>query len=103
MDESLNSEVISVPRGSANLSVSLSPPRRPFPSSLRFLIQQHLDLLHALQERVLRCQWQGIVGDVFMKLGSKEVIDAVQSSIDYVCLLVKIVTLLSVLLRLFIE
>ncbi|XP_061140585.1 rho guanine nucleotide exchange factor 33 isoform X1 [Syngnathus typhle] len=46
--------------------------KRPFPSSLRFLIQQHLDLLHALQERVLRCQWQGIMGDIFMRLTSKE-------------------------------
>ncbi|KAG7492937.1 hypothetical protein MATL_G00019640 [Megalops atlanticus] len=46
--------------------------KRPFPSSLRFLIQQHLELLHALQERVLRCQWQGIMGDVFMRLTSKE-------------------------------
>lgn len=45
----------------------------PFPTSLRFLIQQHLELLHTLQERVLRCQWQGIVGDVFMRLTSKEV------------------------------
>ncbi|XP_075902287.1 uncharacterized protein arhgef33 isoform X2 [Nelusetta ayraudi] len=49
-----------------------SKDKRPFPSSLRFLIQQHLDLLHALQDRVLKCQWQGIVGDVFMKLGSNE-------------------------------
>ncbi|XP_027863306.1 rho guanine nucleotide exchange factor 33 isoform X3 [Xiphophorus couchianus] len=46
--------------------------KRPFPSSLRFLIQQHLELLHTLQERVLRCQWQGIMGDVFMRLTSKE-------------------------------
>ncbi|MBN3305985.1 ARG33 factor, partial [Amia calva] len=46
--------------------------KRPFPSSLRFLIQQHLELLHVLQERVLKCQWQGIMGDVFMKLTSKE-------------------------------
>ncbi|MED6292484.1 hypothetical protein CHARACLAT_000700, partial [Characodon lateralis] len=46
--------------------------KRPFPSSLRFLIQQHLELLHTLQERVLRCQWQGILGDVFMRLTSKE-------------------------------
>lgn len=45
----------------------------PFPSSLRFLIQQHLDLLHTLQDRVLKCQWQGIMGDVFMKLASEEV------------------------------
>lgn len=45
----------------------------PFPSSLRFLIQQHLELLHTLQDRVLKCQWQGIMGDVFMKLASKEV------------------------------
>uniref|UniRef100_W5NFK4 Rho guanine nucleotide exchange factor (GEF) 33 n=1 Tax=Lepisosteus oculatus TaxID=7918 RepID=W5NFK4_LEPOC len=46
--------------------------KRLFPSSLRFLIQQHLELLHGLQERLLRSQWQGIVGDVFMKLASKE-------------------------------
>ncbi|KAM6956639.1 uncharacterized protein arhgef33 [Aplochiton taeniatus] len=46
--------------------------KRPFPSSLRFLIQQHLELLHTLQERVLRSQWQGIMGDVFMRLTSKE-------------------------------
>ncbi|XP_018595513.2 rho guanine nucleotide exchange factor 33 [Scleropages formosus] len=46
--------------------------KRPFPSSLRFLIQQHLELLHILQERVLKCQWQGIMGDVFMRLTSKE-------------------------------
>ncbi|XP_055083188.1 rho guanine nucleotide exchange factor 33 [Periophthalmus magnuspinnatus] len=46
--------------------------KRSFPSSLRFLIQQHLELLHTLQERVLKCQWQGIMGDVFMRLTSKE-------------------------------
>ncbi|KAK6489821.1 rho guanine nucleotide exchange factor 33 [Huso huso] len=46
--------------------------KRPFPSSLRFLIQQHLNLLHILQDRVLKCQWQGIMGDIFMKLTSKE-------------------------------
>uniref|UniRef100_H3CWS4 Rho guanine nucleotide exchange factor (GEF) 33 n=1 Tax=Tetraodon nigroviridis TaxID=99883 RepID=H3CWS4_TETNG len=46
--------------------------KRPFPTCLRFLIQQHLELLHTLQERVLKCQWQGIVGDVFMRLTSKE-------------------------------
>ncbi|XP_059215779.1 rho guanine nucleotide exchange factor 33 [Centropristis striata] len=46
--------------------------KRPFPSTLRFLIQQHLELLHTLQERVLKCQWQGIMGDVFMRLTSKE-------------------------------
>ncbi|XP_026165296.1 rho guanine nucleotide exchange factor 33 isoform X2 [Mastacembelus armatus] len=49
-----------------------SKDKRPFPSSLRFLIQQHLELLHILQERVLKCQWQGIMGDVFMRLTSKE-------------------------------
>ncbi|KAM6915806.1 uncharacterized protein arhgef33 [Xenentodon cancila] len=49
-----------------------SKDKRPFPSSLRFLIQQHLELLHTLQERVLRCQWKGIMGDVFMRLTSKE-------------------------------
>ncbi|XP_019719724.1 rho guanine nucleotide exchange factor 33 [Hippocampus comes] len=46
--------------------------KRPFPSSLRFLIQQHLDLLHTLQDRILRRQWQGIMGDIFMRLTSKE-------------------------------
>ncbi|XP_056291617.1 rho guanine nucleotide exchange factor 33 [Pseudoliparis swirei] len=46
--------------------------KRPFPSTLRFLIQQHLELLHTLQERVLKSQWQGIMGDVFMRLTSKE-------------------------------
>ncbi|XP_056148218.1 rho guanine nucleotide exchange factor 33 [Lampris incognitus] len=46
--------------------------KRPFPSSLRFLIQQHLELLHTLQERILKCQWQGIMGDIFMKLTSRE-------------------------------
>ncbi|XP_069000121.1 rho guanine nucleotide exchange factor 33 [Embiotoca jacksoni] len=49
-----------------------SKEKRPFPSSLRFLIQQHLELLHTLQERVLKCQWQGIMGDVFMRLTSNE-------------------------------
>ncbi|XP_030012781.1 rho guanine nucleotide exchange factor 33 [Sphaeramia orbicularis] len=52
--------------------VFTSKDKRPFPSSLRFLIQQHLELLHTLQERVLKCQWQGIMGDVFMRLTSKE-------------------------------
>ncbi|KAL4612856.1 rho guanine nucleotide exchange factor 33-like [Arapaima gigas] len=46
--------------------------QNPFPSSLRFLIQEHLKLLHTLQERLLKCQWQSIVGDVFLKLASKE-------------------------------
>ncbi|XP_028844068.1 rho guanine nucleotide exchange factor 33 isoform X2 [Denticeps clupeoides] len=46
--------------------------KRPFPTSLRFLIQQHLELLHVLQERVLKSQWQGIMGDVFLRLTSKE-------------------------------
>ncbi|XP_061692142.1 rho guanine nucleotide exchange factor 33 [Syngnathoides biaculeatus] len=56
-----------------NGSEGLGPKdKRPFPSSLRFLIQQHLDLLHTLQERVLRCQWQGIMGDIFIRLTSKE-------------------------------
>ncbi|XP_062863551.1 rho guanine nucleotide exchange factor 33 isoform X2 [Trichomycterus rosablanca] len=46
--------------------------KRPFPSSLRFLIQQHLELLQLLQDRVLRSHWQGIMGDVFLRLTSKE-------------------------------
>ncbi|KAK1170871.1 hypothetical protein AOXY_G7815 [Acipenser oxyrinchus oxyrinchus] len=40
--------------------------------SLQFLVQQHLDLLRILQDRVLKCQWQGIMGDIFMKLTIKE-------------------------------
>lgn len=54
-------------------SAAFFPTFSPFPSSLRFLIQQHLELLHTLQERVLKCQWQGIMGDIFMRLTSKEV------------------------------
>ncbi|XP_051502373.1 rho guanine nucleotide exchange factor 33-like isoform X2 [Myxocyprinus asiaticus] len=46
--------------------------KRLFPPSLRFLIQQHLELLHLLQERVLKSQWHGIMGDVFLRLTSKE-------------------------------
>ncbi|XP_046710987.1 rho guanine nucleotide exchange factor 33 isoform X1 [Silurus meridionalis] len=46
--------------------------KRLFPSSLRFLIQQHLELLHLLQERVLKSHWQGIMGDLFLRLTSKE-------------------------------
>ncbi|KAK2843812.1 hypothetical protein Q7C36_012027 [Tachysurus vachellii] len=46
--------------------------KRLFPSSLRFLIQQHLELLHLLQERVLKSHWQGIMGDVFLRVTSKE-------------------------------
>lgn len=57
----------------------------PFPSSLRFLIQQHLKLLHTLQERVLKLQWQGIMGDVFMKLTSKEVSAELDSKAFCVC------------------
>ncbi|XP_037322398.2 rho guanine nucleotide exchange factor 33 isoform X2 [Pungitius pungitius] len=49
-----------------------SKDKRPFPSALRFLIQQHLELLHTLQDRVLKSQWQCIMGDVFMRLTSKE-------------------------------
>nr|XP_055027751.1 rho guanine nucleotide exchange factor 33 isoform X1 [Misgurnus anguillicaudatus] len=44
---------------------------QPFPSTLRFLIQQHLELLHLLQERVLKSHLQGIMGDVFLRLTSK--------------------------------
>ncbi|XP_053489577.1 rho guanine nucleotide exchange factor 33-like isoform X1 [Ictalurus furcatus] len=46
--------------------------KRLFPPSLRFLIQQHLELLHLLQERVLKSHWQSIMGDVFLRLTSKE-------------------------------
>lgn len=44
-----------------------------FPSSLRYLVQQHLDLLHALQERVLKWPRQGVLGDLFLKLTNDEV------------------------------
>lgn len=44
-----------------------------FPNSLRFLVQQHVDLLHALQERVLSWPRQGILGDIFLKLTNDEV------------------------------
>ncbi|KAM4694226.1 rho guanine nucleotide exchange factor 33 [Discoglossus pictus] len=43
-----------------------------FPSSLRYLIQHHLDLLHILQERVLKWSRQGILGDIFLKLTNDE-------------------------------
>ncbi|XP_059376280.1 rho guanine nucleotide exchange factor 33 isoform X1 [Carassius carassius] len=55
--------------GSENINLK---GKRPFPPSLRFLIQQHLELLHLLQERVLKSHWQGIMGDVFLRLTSKE-------------------------------
>ncbi|XP_056423442.1 rho guanine nucleotide exchange factor 33 isoform X5 [Hyla sarda] len=43
-----------------------------FPSSLRYLIQHHLDLLHVLQERVIKWSRQGILGDIFLKLTNDE-------------------------------
>ncbi|XP_063775449.1 rho guanine nucleotide exchange factor 33 [Pseudophryne corroboree] len=43
-----------------------------FPSSLRYLIQHHLDLLHILQERVVKWSRQGILGDIFLKLTNDE-------------------------------
>ncbi|XP_068009131.1 rho guanine nucleotide exchange factor 33 [Melanerpes formicivorus] len=43
-----------------------------FPTSLRYLVQQHVDLLHALQERVLSWPRQGILGDIFLKLTNDE-------------------------------
>ncbi|XP_062826671.1 rho guanine nucleotide exchange factor 33 isoform X2 [Anolis carolinensis] len=42
------------------------------PNSLRYLAQQHVDLLHALQERVLSWPRQGILGDIFLKLTNDE-------------------------------
>ncbi|RXN29791.1 rho guanine nucleotide exchange factor 33-like protein [Labeo rohita] len=55
-----------------DLDLMQSTQNRPFPPSLRFLIQQHLELLHLLQERVLKSHWQGIMGDVFLRLTNKE-------------------------------
>ncbi|KAM8946568.1 rho guanine nucleotide exchange factor 33 [Pelodytes ibericus] len=49
-----------------------SKERSFFPSSLRYLIQHHLDLLHILQERVLKWSRQGILGDIFLKLTNDE-------------------------------
>ncbi|XP_076850678.1 uncharacterized protein arhgef33 isoform X3 [Brachyhypopomus gauderio] len=46
--------------------------QRLFPSSLRFLIQQHLELLPVLQQRVFKSKWQSIMGDVFLRLTNKE-------------------------------
>ncbi|XP_059576275.1 rho guanine nucleotide exchange factor 33 isoform X4 [Alligator mississippiensis] len=43
-----------------------------FPNSLRYLVQQHIDLLHALQERVLSWPRQGVLGDIFLKLTNDE-------------------------------
>ncbi|OCT77823.1 hypothetical protein XELAEV_18028920mg [Xenopus laevis] len=43
-----------------------------FPSSLRYLIQHHLDLLHVLQERVIKWSREGILGDMFLKLTNDE-------------------------------
>nr|XP_020650390.1 rho guanine nucleotide exchange factor 33 isoform X2 [Pogona vitticeps] len=43
-----------------------------FPNSVRYLVQQHVDLLHALQERVLSWPRQGILGDIFLKLTNDE-------------------------------
>ncbi|XP_041418620.1 rho guanine nucleotide exchange factor 33 isoform X2 [Xenopus laevis] len=43
-----------------------------FPSSLRYLIQHHLDLLHVLQERVIKWSREGILGDIFLKLTNDE-------------------------------
>ncbi|KAB1267255.1 Rho guanine nucleotide exchange factor 33 [Camelus dromedarius] len=46
--------------------------RSLFPGSLRYIVQQHLDLLHALQERVLKWPRQGVLGDLFLKLTNDE-------------------------------
>ncbi|XP_039388591.1 rho guanine nucleotide exchange factor 33 [Mauremys reevesii] len=43
-----------------------------FPGSLRYLVQQHVDLLHTLQERVLSWPRPGILGDIFLKLTNDE-------------------------------
>ncbi|KAK9412148.1 rho guanine nucleotide exchange factor 33 [Crotalus adamanteus] len=43
-----------------------------FPNSLRYLVQQHAELLHALQERVLSWPQQGILGDIFLRLTNDE-------------------------------
>uniref|UniRef100_A0A8C5PM34 Rho guanine nucleotide exchange factor 33 n=1 Tax=Leptobrachium leishanense TaxID=445787 RepID=A0A8C5PM34_9ANUR len=52
-----------------------------FPSSLRNLIQHHLDLLHILQERVLKWSRQGILGDIFLKLTNDEVEEDIKSDL----------------------
>ncbi|XP_051867174.1 rho guanine nucleotide exchange factor 33 [Pristis pectinata] len=50
------------------MSLNCKNPSSTLPSSLRTLTQLHISLLYALEERVYRWQWQGIVGDIFMKL-----------------------------------
>lgn len=63
-------------RGAEPLLGVTSPTWLPFsffPNSLRYLVQQHVDLLHALQERVLSWPRQGILGDIFLKLTNDEV------------------------------
>ncbi|XP_064002331.1 rho guanine nucleotide exchange factor 33 isoform X6 [Pogoniulus pusillus] len=52
-----------------------------FPNSLRYLVQQHVDLLHALQERVLSWPRQGILGDIFLKLTNDEVEEEIKSDL----------------------
>ncbi|MEJ1287125.1 Rho guanine nucleotide exchange factor (GEF) 33 [Cricetulus griseus] len=52
-----------------------------FPGSLRYLVQQHLDLLHALQERVLKWPRQGVLGDLFLKLTNDEGDEEIKSDI----------------------
>ncbi|KAL7987255.1 hypothetical protein Chor_006174 [Crotalus horridus] len=50
----------------------LESERNFFPNSLRYLVQQHAELLHALQERVLSWPQQGILGDIFLRLTNDE-------------------------------
>ncbi|ERE68172.1 rho guanine nucleotide exchange factor 33-like protein [Cricetulus griseus] len=58
-----------------------SKERSLFPGSLRYLVQQHLDLLHALQERVLKWPRQGVLGDLFLKLTNDEGDEEIKSDI----------------------
>ncbi|EPY83864.1 hypothetical protein CB1_000522003 [Camelus ferus] len=55
--------------------------RSLFPGSLRYIVQQHLDLLHALQERVLKWPRQGVLGDLFLKLTNDEGDEEIKSDI----------------------
>ncbi|KAF4016243.1 hypothetical protein G4228_008057, partial [Cervus hanglu yarkandensis] len=58
-----------------------SKERSLFPGSLRYIVQQHLDLLHALQERVLKWPRQGVLGDLFLKLTNDEGDEEIKSDI----------------------
>uniref|UniRef100_H2ZV73 Rho guanine nucleotide exchange factor 33 n=1 Tax=Latimeria chalumnae TaxID=7897 RepID=H2ZV73_LATCH len=46
--------------------------RSNFHRYLQVLARKHLELVHMLQERVMKRQWQGLIGDIFTKVASNE-------------------------------